>query len=62
MNPPYGRCIEQWMEKAVRSMLGGGNSCLPCPRKDGYSVVEQVGYAICLRGAAYKRSTEIWTR
>ena len=24
MNPPYGRAIGQWMEKAVKSMLGGG--------------------------------------
>lgn len=36
MNPPYGREIGKWMEKAVKSMLGGGVTvvCLVPARTD----------------------------
>lgn len=30
MNPPYGREIGKWMEKAFTESMGGGNGCMPC--------------------------------
>lgn len=42
MNPPYGRVISDWMQKAYESSRGGGNSCLPCASQNRYSMVAQL--------------------
>lgn len=34
MNPPYGREIRQWVQKAYESALGGGDSGLLAPCTD----------------------------
>lgn len=60
MNPPYGRAIGQWMEKAVKSMLGGGDCGVPYPGKDGYKMVAQMGNAICLGDQVPCWTTEVW--
>lgn len=40
MNPPYGRAIRRWIEKAVDSVRGGGDDCcMPPACKNGYELV-----------------------
>ena len=40
MNPPYGREIGKWVEKANLSARGGGGCCLSAPRPYGHPLVE----------------------
>ncbi len=40
MNPPYGREIGKWVEKAKLSARGGGGCCLSAPRPYGHTLVE----------------------
>lgn len=39
MNPPYGREIGRWVEKAAKTAMGGGLSGLPFARPNRYEVV-----------------------
>lgn len=48
MNPPYGREISKWVEKAYKSSLGGGYSCsVPFTSQNGYQMVEGLCH-VCL--------------
>lgn len=39
MNPPYGRGIGAWVEKAYQTSMRGGDGCVPASGADGYGMV-----------------------
>ena len=58
MNPPYGRSISKWVEKAAETATGGGRSCGIVARTHGYPLV-----GLCHesdRTALYPWPCQVW--
>lgn len=58
-NPPYGKEIKYWCEKAYRSSLGGGNGSIPCPFTHRHTLVSRLGIRQS-RTPLHKRSIKVW--
>ena len=58
LNPPYGREIGAWMQKAAQSNRGGGH-CLPCSRSNRYAMVARVGCGLCDRSQVHTRAAQV---
>lgn len=59
LNPPYGREIGAWMQKAAQSNRGGGH-CLPCSRSNRYAMVARMDCRPCNRSQVHSRTAQVW--
>ena len=58
MNPPYGREIGKWVEKAKESARGGGYGCLFGAGAHGHALVARARHA--RRDSLCARSAQVW--